>query len=164
MLSASAYSFRQKSRLAISLSWVAGYTNVILFILCGVVVAHATGNVTHLGHHLAEGDFTRAWRIGGFLVLLFFLGAVASALMTETARRRGASSKYILPMAVQALLLGAIGVLISLFSLDARTPLDFGQHAALLYALSGMATFAMGLQNATITRISGAVVRTTHVT
>ena len=40
MLSASAYSFRQKSRLAISLSWVAGYTNVILVILCGVVVAH----------------------------------------------------------------------------------------------------------------------------
>src|SRR5688572_1050441 len=68
MLSASAYSFRQKSRLAISLSWVAGYTNVILLILCGVVVAHATGNVTHLGQYLAEGDFTRAWRIGGFLV------------------------------------------------------------------------------------------------
>jgi uncharacterized membrane protein YoaK (UPF0700 family) len=164
MLSASAYSFRQKSRLAISLSWVAGYTNVILFILCGVVVAHATGNVTQLGHHLAEGDFTRAWRIGGFLVLLFFLGAAASAVMTETARRRGAASKYILPMAVQALLLGAIGVLISLFSLDARTTLDVGRHGALLYALSGMASFAMGLQNATITRISGAVVRTTHVT
>ncbi len=71
MLSASAYSFRQKSRLAISLSWVAGYTNVITFILCGVVVAHATGNVTHLGQYLAERDLTRAWRIGGFLVLAF---------------------------------------------------------------------------------------------
>ena len=34
MLSASAYSFRQKSRLAISLSWIAGYTNIIAFIMC----------------------------------------------------------------------------------------------------------------------------------
>ena len=50
MLSASAYSFRQKSRLAISLSWIAGYTNVIAFLMCGgVVVAHVTGNVTHFG-------------------------------------------------------------------------------------------------------------------
>jgi uncharacterized membrane protein YoaK (UPF0700 family) len=165
MLSASAYSFRQKSRLAISLSWVAGYTNVILLILCGVVVAHTTGNVTHLGQYLAERDFARAWRIGGFLVLLFFGGAVASALMTEGARRQGATSKYILPMAVQALLLGAIGILINLYGLHAGTRLDVaGRAGGLLYALSGIASFAMGLQNATITRISGAVVRTTHVT
>jgi hypothetical protein len=33
MLSAHAYSFRQKSRLAISLSWIAGYTNVITLIV-----------------------------------------------------------------------------------------------------------------------------------
>ena len=47
MLSASAYSFRMQSRLAISLSWVAGYTNVITFVVCAVVTSHATGNVTH---------------------------------------------------------------------------------------------------------------------
>src|SRR5688500_19938469 len=101
MLSASAYSFRQKSRLAISLSWVAGYVNVILLILCGVVVAHATGNVTHLGQHFAELDLARAWRIGGFLVLMFFARATGSPLMTEAARRRVATSKYLLAMAVQ---------------------------------------------------------------
>ena len=49
MLSASAYSFRMQSRLAISLSWVAGYTNVITFVVCAVVTSHATGNVTHFG-------------------------------------------------------------------------------------------------------------------
>jgi uncharacterized membrane protein YoaK (UPF0700 family) len=164
MLSASAYSFRQKSRLAISLSWVAGYTNVILFILCAFVVSHATGNVTHLGQYLAEGDFTHAWRAGGWLVLMFFCGAVASAVMTESARRRGRASKYILPMAVEAMLLCTLAVLINAFSLDNETRLSFDEHPRLLYALSGVASFAMGLQNATITRISGSVVRTTHVT
>jgi uncharacterized membrane protein YoaK (UPF0700 family) len=164
MLSAAAYSFRQKSRLAISLSWVAGYTNVILFILCAVVVAHATGNVTHLGQRLAELRLVDAWRSGGFLVLLFFCGAVASALMTEGARRRGAVSKYILPIALQALLLGALGLIVAALGLNMNSALTFDRHPALLYWLSGTASFAMGLQNATITRISGAVVRTTHLT
>ena len=34
MLSSTAYSFRQKSRLAISLSWVGGYVNIIGFMAC----------------------------------------------------------------------------------------------------------------------------------
>jgi uncharacterized membrane protein YoaK (UPF0700 family) len=164
MLSAAAYSFRQKSRLAISLSWVAGYTNVILFILCAVVTAHATGNVTHLGQRLAELRVIDAWRSGGWLVVLFLGGAVSSAIMTEGARRRGMVSKYVLPIAVEAALLCALAVLIRLFGLDSDTRVTFADHPKLTYALSGIASFAMGLQNATITRISGSVVRTTHVT
>ncbi len=164
MLSAAAFSFRQKSRLAISLSWVAGYTNVILFILCGVVVAHTTGNVTHLGQFAAERDFGQAWRIGGFLVLLFFCGAVTSGIVTETARRRGLMSKYVLPVAMQTALLCAIGVTIAVLGLDQNSHLTYAAHPGLLYWLSGLASFAMGLQNATITKISGAVVRTTHLT
>jgi uncharacterized membrane protein YoaK (UPF0700 family) len=164
MLSAAAYSFRQKSRLAISLSWVAGYTNVILFILCAVVVSHATGNVTHLGQKLAELRPLDAWRQGGWLVVLFFCGAVASALMTESARRRGLVSKYVLPIAVEAMLLCTLAVLINFYSLDMTTSVTYVRSANLEYALTGIASFAMGLQNATITRISGSVVRTTHVT
>ena len=83
MLSASAYSFRQKSRLAISLSWVAGYTNVITFIVCAVVTSHATGNVTHFGKALADridgaggANATREALYFGGLVVAFFLGAV----------------------------------------------------------------------------------------
>ena len=44
MLSARAYSFRQKSKLAVSLSWIAGYANVVVLLACGTVVSHATGN------------------------------------------------------------------------------------------------------------------------
>jgi uncharacterized membrane protein YoaK (UPF0700 family) len=114
--------------------------------------------------YLAEGRFSHAWRLGGFLVGLFFLGAVASAVMTEGARRLGRASKYILPMAVEALLLCAISVIISVAQLGRKSAPDVASNTALLYWLTGLASFAMGLQNATITRISGAVVRTTHVT
>jgi uncharacterized membrane protein YoaK (UPF0700 family)/anti-anti-sigma regulatory factor len=163
MLSASAYSFRQKSRLAISLSWVAGYTNVITFIVCAVVTSHATGNVTHFGKALvdrldgrgAPGAGGEALYFGG-LVASFFLGAVVSGCMTEGARRVGFRSKYMLPIALEALLLCFLCVALDVYRA--------GGTAAMYYAITGVASFAMGLQNATITRVSGAVVRTTHLT
>ncbi len=52
MLTARAYSFRQKSRLAISLSWIAGYANVVVFLHSGMMISHVTGNVTHFGEAL----------------------------------------------------------------------------------------------------------------
>jgi hypothetical protein len=51
---ADAYSFRLKSRLAISLAWIAGFTNVVTLIAFGQVASHQTGNTTHVG--LAVGQ------------------------------------------------------------------------------------------------------------
>jgi uncharacterized membrane protein YoaK (UPF0700 family) len=159
MLSARAYSFRQKSRLAISLSWIGGYTNTVAFLACASLVSHHSGNSTRFAELLVkEPGSWETWHFG-FLVLLFFMGAVASAFMTEGAERRGWRSKYILPMLAEA-------VLIALFAVGLvrqSHPVPLGPTVP-LFALSGMAAFAMGLQNATITKISGAVIRTTHLT
>lgn len=166
MLSAGAYSFKKKSRLAISLTWIAGYTNVITFVMLGsIVVSHVTGNVTHVGYAVAEAadGSSEAWRqiaFFGFLVLTFFVGAVASGVMTELARWRGVRSKYMLPMAVEALMLTCLAVGVALHisgQMDAGAMVNH-------YWMAGVASAAMGLQNATITRISGAVIRTTHLT
>ena len=157
MLSARAYSFHQKSKLAISLSWIAGYVNVVLLLACGGLVSHVTGNATFFGSQLVQGPFSGALHFG-FIVLCFWLGAVASAFMTEGARRRGVRSKYVLPMAVEGLLLGALAIGLAWLHHGRLelTPVNF-------HVLIGIAALAMGLQNATITEISG-VVRTTHVT
>lgn len=157
MLSARAYSFAYKSRLAISLSWVGGYTNVVALLSCGTFVSHVTGTTTMIGKSLVEHDLTTAFYTG-FLWFTFLAGAAASAVMTEGARRRGMASKYILPIAVEAGLLCCFAWGIQLHP-DVRS-----QGLPVLCCLSGLASFAMGLQNATITRISGAVVRTTHLT
>jgi len=166
MLSAQAYSFRRKSRLAISLSWVAGYTNVILLIACGQTISHQTGNSTHLGNALGElllghaGAKLDLLFFGG-IVGLFFLGAIFSGFTTESARRGGRGSKYSLPITVEAILLSLLLlILLRHPTLSLAKPAD----RSLLILTTGMAAFAMGLQNATITRISGAVVRTTHLT
>ncbi|MDB5299485.1 MAG: putative transrane protein [Phycisphaerales bacterium] len=157
MLSAGAYSFRQKSRLAISLSWVGGYVNVVAFMVCGAVASHVTGNVTHLGRFVAQGNRGEALFMG-YMFLAFFAGAVCSAVLTEIARRQGIASKYIPAMACEAGLLSLLAIAIR------DHPIVDLTDTALVYYLGGLAAFAMGLQNATITKISGAVIRTTHLT
>jgi uncharacterized membrane protein YoaK (UPF0700 family) len=63
-------------------------------------------------------------------------------------------------MAAEAVLLTLFWIGLALHG----TTLGHGVGEKLLWALAGLASIAMGLQNATITRISGAVVRTTHLT
>jgi uncharacterized membrane protein YoaK (UPF0700 family) len=165
MLSAGAYSFRQKSRLAVSLSWIGGYTNVITLLFCGMTSSHMTGNVTHLGQAVAETKYAGACYFG-WVIICFVSGAACSGALLEAARWHNLRSRYSLPLACEAILL-------SIFSLGLNVHLwrghQMGGQAATmsqltLYWMTGVAAMAMGLQNATITKVSGAVVRTTHLT
>src|SRR5688572_15153151 len=158
MLSARAYSFRQKSKLAVSLSWIAGYANVVVLLACGTVVSHATGNTAHVATEAVNHSLSAALA-PVFLLVCFFCGAIASAFMTEGAKRRGWRSKYILPVTVEALLLTLLAL--ALVHHHHVGPLDGGWW---WHAITGLGSFAMGLQNATVTEISGAVIRTTHLT
>lgn len=156
MLRSQAHSFRQQARLAVTLSWVAGYTNALTVLECHQVTSHVTGTVSQIGVEVAEGHWPRAaWFTG--LVLMFLGGAFASGLLTELGRVRRLASIYVLPMTVEALVLAAFAVVAEL---QAERP-QAVVNAELWLTL--LPTFAMGVQNATITRISGGVVRTSHV-
>ena len=85
MLSATAYSFRAQARLAISLSWIAGYANVIALIVCGVSVSHVTGNLTHVGQHVGGLNFLSGLFVA-YLVITLFLGAAFAGLLLELSR------------------------------------------------------------------------------
>lgn len=163
MFVAQAHSFIQQARLAITLAWVAGYTNIITLLVCGTVTSHVSGTTSNLGREIVEGvrGTDGAWTLAGYAVYLlitFLAGATVSGFTTELGRRRGWDSIYVLPMTLQALLL-------TLFMISLRlVPADEETRERALVWVSGIASFAMGLQNATITRISSGVVRTTHVT
>jgi uncharacterized membrane protein YoaK (UPF0700 family) len=157
MLSAQAYSFRMKSRLAISLSWVAGYVNAVTFLVCGTMTSHVTGNTTIALLRNVEGQRQLAG-YAAFAVAAFSAGILISAALTEGARRAGWRSKYVLPVAVEA------GLLLLLAVELRRTGIAHEGHDVEWWALVGFAAAAMGVQNATITRVSGSVVRTTHMT
>lgn len=152
-----AHSFTQQARLAITLAWVAGYTNILTVITCGTVTSHVSGTASNLGWYVSEGS----WRLAAFaffLLAMFFLGAAASGVFTELGRRRGWESIYALPIAVETMLLAALAIGFEFHDHGER------QSGAPLYWLAGVASLAMGLQNATITRISSGVVRTSHIT
>lgn len=163
MFVAQAHSFVQQARLAITLAWVAGYTNVITLLMCGTVTSHVSGTTSNVGRDVVEGlrGVDGAWRLAAYAVYLlatFLAGAIVSGLTTELGRRRGWDSIYVLPMALQAVLLVAFTIVLRVVHENA--PAEEGR----LYWITGLASLAMGLQNATITRISSGVVRTTHVT
>lgn len=157
MFVSQAHSATQQARLAITLAWVAGYTNIIAVVTCGHVVSHVSGTVSDLGLRVTG----MRWDLAGFslfLMMTFLLGALASGVVIEVAKRRAWASIYVLPMAIEAALLTAFAILVE-FHDPAITETGWR-----LYAMAGVASLAMGLQNATITRISSGVVRTTHVT
>src|SRR5437764_1019284 len=119
MLSARAYSFKKQARLVISLSWVGGYVNVIGWLTCATGVWHMSGNATHFGQGLLDAASGRGWNgavFFGFLLGCFLFGAAISGAMTEIARRRGSTSKYIVPVATEAALLSLLAILIDMFT------------------------------------------------
>jgi len=152
-----AQSFAQQSRLAVWLSLVAGYTNALTVLLCSQVTSHMTGAVAKFGVEAASGN----WSVAGYfvgLVAVFVAGAFGAGLLLELGRVRGAKSIYMLPMAIEAALLLVFTVLVD-WQAEGKLPPERAQAWLTL-----LPAFAMGLQNAAITRISGGVVRTTHVT
>lgn len=157
MLVSQAHSFTQQARLAITLAWVAGFTNIVSILTCGTVVSHVSGTVSQWGRDWVEGRWSLTV-FTTFLLATFLAGAMLSALCTETGRRRGWESIYVLPITLQAVLLAVFAVLVEWHDPGALAT------GGRLYAMTGLASAAMGLQNATITRISGGVVRTTHMT
>jgi len=157
MLVSQAHSFTQLARLAITLAWIAGYTNILTILACGTVTSHISGTASNLGRDIVEGSWPLAAYMF-FLLAAFFVGAAVSSLLTESGRRRGWESIYVLPMIVETALLIGFGIGLELHDPAARAA------GAALWWLTGLASMAMGLQNATITRISSGVVRTTHLT
>ena len=139
-------------RLAWSLAGIAGALNAAGFYAVGVFSSNMTGNVSSLADHLALADLAATLPYLG-LVAAFISGAAVSAVLINAGRRRGMAGIYALSILAEAALLTGLA------SADLWLA-GAGRAALLAYGLS----FQMGMQNAVVTRISNARVRTTHVT
>jgi uncharacterized membrane protein YoaK (UPF0700 family) len=144
---------RTNTLLATYLAATAGYVNSGGFVLVGSYTSHVTGSVGRFADDLANG------KIGGSLaaltlVLAFLAGAVAASLIIEGGSRSRAS-RYALALAVEA---GLLACFIFIAGLSRAS------HPRILDAKATLLCAAMGMQNSLVTRLSGAVVRTTHLT
>lgn len=146
-----ARSFSADSRLACTLAAAAGALNTAAFEIVGFFSANMTGNVSSLSDHLAKAN-PGAGLFFLSIVCLFIAGSVVSTLVINSGRRRNIRTIYAFVILAEGAALVGLGVTESFFAPDSPGVL-------LVMSLS----FLMGLQNAVVTRISNARVRTTHV-
>ncbi|HXD05751.1 MAG TPA: YoaK family protein [Burkholderiaceae bacterium] len=136
------------------LAFVAGAANAGGFLAVQRYTSHMSGIVSSIADNLVLGQF--ALTMAGVSSLLAFMaGAATTSVLVNWARRRQLRSEFSLSLMIEAALLLVFGLL--------------GAHLGLFVEVFVPSTvlllcFIMGLQNAVVTKISKAEIRTTHVT
>lgn len=143
--------FEHNLKIAALLSFVAGVVNVVGFISVHVLTTNVTGHFAFFAD-----DMLRLNIRGGFIFFLyiftFFMGSFVSNVLVETMYKKIGKHTFIIPIALE------ITVLLTLsFAGDYF-------YKAQPHAIALCLLFIMGLQNSLVTKISNAVVRTTHLT
>ncbi len=139
-------------RLASLLCLTAGFVNVAglsgFFVLTTNVTGHAAVFAQRLSHH-QFGSAT----VVGLWMLLFFAGAFCSSLYIGKVGVNNRAA-YTIPILAEIAILIAVGTLGK----------SFDRSVIKTEYFAGSLLFAMGMQNALVTMISGFDVRTTHLT
>lgn len=145
---------RNIRHLGFALAFIAGAANAGAFLAVRLYTSHMTGMVSSVADNLVLGEFDLVLSAVG-AVISFLFGAMTSAIMINYGRRRALRSQFALPLLLEAglfLVFGLMGTALA----DVR--------GLFVPATVMLLCFMMGLQNAVITKISGSVVRTTHLT
>ena len=142
-------------RLGLLLAFNAGAINAGGFLVVKLYTSHMTGFLSMLADHLVLGNTVLVLGALGAL-LAFVSGAAVTTILIHWAKKRKLHSTYALPLLIEAMLMLAFGLL-GAATLHWRTP--FAVPATVL-----LLSFIMGLQNATVTKMSAAQIRTTHMT
>ena len=143
-----AHNFKLASLLGIT----AGFVNAAGFLAFSVLTTNVTGHAALFAERIALHDWYTA-RIVALWMFLFLAGAFITGVIVSRVGRNQRYS-YVIPIIIEILIL--IVVAAGGFRYDGSLV------AKELFA--GSLLFAMGLQNALVSMVSGSVVRTTHLT
>jgi uncharacterized membrane protein YoaK (UPF0700 family) len=143
----------ERAILGVVLPAVAGAVNASGFFAVGVYTSHMSGTVARAGDDLATGQLELVLH-GATLIGSFIAGAMVCTFLVRSGRRAG-GPPYWRPLLLEAVIVFVFATV----SVGDRPGAHLGntQMTALLCC-------AMGLQNAMVTKISGARIRTTHMT
>jgi uncharacterized membrane protein YoaK (UPF0700 family) len=145
---------RHDEHLAQFLTFIAGAANAGGYMAFRQYTSHMTGIASAAADSLAIGHIQAA--LSGLIAILCFIGGAAlSAILINWGRLRNLKSQYAIPLLIEAGLLGCFG----LFGEQLQSNQMFIVPLTVM-----LLCFVMGLQNAMITKLSGARIRTTHIT
>jgi len=145
-------SFRHDMRLAVLLCINAGFINAAGFLAFKVLTTNVTGHAAQLAVDLALHE-PRSARMVALWLLLFLAGAFLCSLIIGRAGRQRAAA-YTIPILIIICLVWFVTVFGG----------SYGHTLQETELYAGSLLFAMGMQNALVSMISGSVVRTTHLT
>ncbi len=138
-------------QIATILSFVAGIVNVTGFLAIGQLTTNVTG---HFALFINDVAHIEVWKgtVYFLYIFSFLAGSFTSSFLIEVISVKKKVNKYVFPTILESalLLLVALGAEFSVIS----SP-DL---------IACLLLFAMGVQNSFVTKISDAVVRTTHLT
>lgn len=140
--------------LGVTLACVAGALNAGGFLAVGRYTSHMTGILSTAADDLVLGKFLPAF--AALLMLgAFISGSTCTALMVSYARRNRLRYIYTPVLLLEAILLLVFGLVGT----------ELQEHAVITVTFTAvLLCYVMGLQNALVTKISHAEIRTTHVT
>lgn len=136
--------------LASLLSTIAGMVNIVGVLAFHTLTTNVTAHFTFITHELFLEHY-KLVLVSLAFVFSFFLGAFLANTSMELTLKKMTNSPYVFPISLEILFL----LLVALA--------DFKSSDMPIW-LSCILLLAMGVQNAMVTKISGSVVRTTHLT
>lgn len=141
-------------QLAWAMAFVAGAVNAGGFLAVSHYTSHMTGVVSTMADVLAEGDLATA--LAALAMMLSFLaGAFVCTTLISFGQRRRMRSRYALTLVFEAALMLVFGFMGNRLQQEVQFTLPVTVM---------LLCFIMGLHNAVTSIISGAAVRTTHLT
>jgi uncharacterized membrane protein YoaK (UPF0700 family) len=144
--------YQHNIRLAALLCLTAGFVNVAGFLAFSVLTTNVTGHVALFAEKLVQGDFATA-RVVGLWMFMFLFGAFLASLIVNNIFHDKQYS-YVIPILAEVAILMFV----------ASYGYNFNRTVAETEFFAGSLLFAMGMQNALVSVVSGSVVRTTHLT
>ena len=141
-------------QLAWAMAFVAGAVNAGGFLAVSHYTSHMTGVVSAMADELAGGDLTTA--LAALAMMMSFLaGAFVCGTLISLGQRRRMRSRYALTLLFEAGLMLVFGFMGNRLQEEIKFTLPMTVM---------LLCFIMGLHNAVTSIISGAAVRTTHLT
>ncbi len=138
-------------QLATILSFVAGMVNVTGFLALTQLTTNVTGHFALFINEVNHFDFWKG-TIYFLYIISFLFGSFVSSVLIEKFKETKKLNVFVLPTIIECLILVSIPLFLAVTDVF---------HPDLIAC---MLLFAMGVQNSFVTKISDAVVRTTHLT
>ena len=144
--------FKHNLRLAIILCLNAGFINGAGYLAFTVLTTNVTGHAALLAVGIATANI-HSVKIVSLWLLLFLAGALSSGWIISKVGREKASA-YTIPILIIIMIILVVALLGN----------KYNHSVSQTEYFAGSLLFAMGMQNALVSIVSGSVVRTTHLT